>query len=94
MKIKKNYVRKPADEDANRANLQKCPNCKQDIQKTDWRNHFKICVMDSKWKDQKQQRVERQNLNTLATGDEITQNLRRFANQRPDLYGKPDECQT
>jgi acetyl-CoA carboxylase beta subunit len=91
MKIKKNYIRKTQEEEVNRANYQKCPNCKQEILKTDWRNHFKICVMDSKWKDQKQQRIERQNLNSLATGEEITQNLRRFANQRPDLYGKAPE---
>ena len=34
--------------------VQKCPNCKQEIAKTEWRQHFKICMMDSKWRDNKQ----------------------------------------
>ena len=58
---------------------QKCPNCKQSINKSEWKEHFKICTLDSKWKEQKQMMIERAN-NTVGTGDEITQNLRRFAN--------------
>ena len=30
--------------------------------------------------------IERAN-NTVGTGDEITQNLRRFANQKPEIFG-------
>lgn len=33
--------------------MQKCPNCKLDINKVEWREHFKICVLDSKWRDNK-----------------------------------------
>ena len=66
----------------------KCPNCKQDVIKAEWRDHFKICGMDSKaWKDQKIQRAQRQAQTSLAAGDEISKNLKQFANQRPDLYG-------
>ena len=62
MKIKKNYVRKTggpeqpgAGETSTKAvGQQKCPNCKQNIAKSEWREHFKICTMDSKWKEQKQ----------------------------------------
>ena len=50
MKIKTNHVRKTDDE---KNHIQKCPNCKQDINKLEWQNHFKICVLDKNWKDQK-----------------------------------------
>ena len=63
MKVVKNYVRKTVDESAEQQKqnegTQKCPNCKQSILKSDWRQHFKICVMDPKWKEQKQQLIER-----------------------------------
>ena len=94
MKIVKNYVRK-ADNDSvvpesskSLVGAQKCPNCQKVIPKQEWRDHFKICMMDSKWKEQKLQRQEREKMNTLASSDEITQNLRRFASQRPDIFGK------
>ena len=55
MKVVKNYVRKTADEangDAVKTEgTQKCPNCKSNILKSDWRQHFKFCVMDPKWKE-------------------------------------------
>jgi hypothetical protein len=102
MKIKKNYVRKTAGSDqpgasetsskaAAQQGQQKCPNCKQNIPKSEWREHFKICTMDSQWKEQKQQRMERES-NAPGTGDEITQNLRRFAAQRPDIFGSQEQA--
>jgi hypothetical protein len=50
LKVKKNYVRK-TDEAAKSTGTQKCPNCKQDILKSEWQQHFKICVLDAKWKE-------------------------------------------
>lgn len=88
LKLKKNYVRKTEETTKNRE-YQKCPNCKQDILKSEWQQHFKICVLDSKWKEQKEQRAQRTAQSSLAGGDEISQNLSRFASQRPDLYGNP-----
>ena len=85
MKIVKNYKRQ-VDQDSvvpesNKAavGMQKCQNCQKVIPKAEWREHFKICMMDSKWKEQKLQRIERQKMNSLASSDEIIQNLRRFA---------------
>jgi len=47
---------------------------------------MKICLKDNKqWLAQKQDRDYRQTLPSLAEGDEITKNLKRFASQRPDL---------
>ena len=90
MKIKSGYVRKTdAKEEAKTTSTQKCPHCKADINKAEWRAHFRVCVLDSKWKDNKQQNKDRAGgMNQLASGDEITQNLKRLATQRPDLAGK------
>ena len=58
MKIKKNYVRNVTSglnssdpKKASAAGTQKCPNCKAEILKSEWKSHFKICVMDGKWKE-------------------------------------------
>ena len=83
MKIKKNYARKTetqaSTEAGQKTQVQKCTKCKQNINKSEWKEHFKICNLDSKWKEQKQMMIDRSN-NTIGTGDEITQNLRRFYN--------------
>jgi hypothetical protein len=91
MKIKQGYVRKTdAKEETKTASTQKCPHCKAEINKAEWRAHFRVCVLDSKWKDNKQKNQERAGgMSQLASGEEITQNLKRLANQRPDLAGKP-----
>jgi hypothetical protein len=54
LKLKPNFVRKTVSVEESKLAIQKCPNCKQDISKSEWRDHFKICVLDQKWKDQKQ----------------------------------------
>lgn len=52
LKLKTNYVKKPVVQNEEfKSQVQLCPNCKQDISKNEWRDHFKICVLDSKWKD-------------------------------------------
>ena len=89
MKIKTGYVRKTGEETV-KVDTQRCPNCKADIAKTEWQEHFKICVLDAKWKDNKQTNMDRAGgMNQLASGDEITKNLKRLASQRPDIAGKP-----
>ena len=90
MKVVKNYVRKEEATDSKQSieGTQKCPNCKQNISKSDWRQHFKICIMDSKWKEEKQKLNERQANAAYAGADDITQNLRRFASARPDIFGQ------
>jgi hypothetical protein len=56
LKVKKNYVRKSNNQQdgadaAKETGKQRCPNCRQEIQKSDWQEHFKLCVMDKKWKE-------------------------------------------
>ena len=70
---------------------QPCPKCSKQILQSDWKEHMKICLMDKKsWLDQKQDTEYRQTLPSLASGDEIAKNLKRFASQRPDLYQDQD----
>ena len=94
MKVVKNYVRKTVDEQAQEEakkqsdGYQKCPNCKQLILKSEWRQHFKLCVMDPKSKEKKQQFEERVANKGYAGADDITTNLRRFAVARPDIFGR------
>ena len=55
MKIRNNYQRKNViEEESKSVGVQKCPNCKLEISKAEWKNHYKICVLDAKWKDNKQ----------------------------------------
>ena len=76
MKVVKNYVRKPAEEAANvearNERTQICPRCKQSIYRSDWQQHFKMCVMDPKTKEQKQQLIERKANAGYAGADDIT----------------------
>lgn len=47
--------------------------------------------MDSKWKEEKAKRDEREANKAYSGADDITQNLRRFASKRPDIFGKQQE---
>lgn len=42
--------------------------------------------MDPKWREEKLKREERAKLNSLASGDEIATNLKRFAQERKDIF--------
>jgi hypothetical protein len=42
--------------------------------------------MDPKWREEKLKREERAKLNSLAGGDEIAQNLKKFAQDRRDIF--------
>ncbi len=84
MKIKTNYQRKT--EDKKTTGTQKCPKCQQEILISEWREHMRLELMDPKWLEEKKKREERAKLNSLASGDEIAQNLKRFASERKDIF--------
>ena len=42
--------------------------------------------MDPKWREERQKREERAKLNSLAAGDEIAANLKKFASERKDIF--------
>lgn len=47
---------------------------------------MRLELMDPKWLEEKKKREERAKLNSLASGDEIAENLKRFANERRDIF--------
>lgn len=47
---------------------------------------MRLELMDPKWIEERRKREERAKLNSLASGDEIAQNLKRFAGARPDVF--------
>jgi hypothetical protein len=47
---------------------------------------MRLELMDPKWREEKELREKRAALNSLAAGDEISQNLRRFASERRDIF--------
>lgn len=47
---------------------------------------MRLELMDPKWREEKLKREERAKLNSLASGDEIAQNLKKFAQDRKDIF--------
>ena len=47
---------------------------------------MRLELMDPKWREEKLKREERAKLNSLATGDEIATNLKKFAAERKDIF--------
>ena len=47
---------------------------------------MRLELMDPKWREEKLKREERAKLNSLATGDEIATNLKKFASERKDIF--------
>ena len=85
MKVKKNYTR-GKEEEKKTTGTQKCPKCLQEVPIAEWREHMKLELMNPKWREEKLKREQRAALNTLAQGDEIAVNLRKFANERRDIF--------
>jgi splicing factor 3A subunit 1 len=81
MKVKKNYQRESQETAAaaQQVPTQKCPKCQQDIPLAEWKEHMRLELMNPKWREEKIKREERAKLQSLATGDEIAANLKRFA---------------
>ncbi len=53
---------------------------------------MRLELMNPKWREEKLKREERAKLQSLATGDEIAANLKRFAQERRDIF--PGSSQT
>lgn len=49
--------------------------------------HLRIELLDPKWKEQTERAVAKQAGSILAPEDEITENLKRFASRRSDIFG-------
>ena len=60
--------------------MQKCPKCGMMVKVSEWRQHTKHCLLDKKaYAEQKAHREQREAQLSLADGDEIAKNLKRFA---------------
>eukprot|EP01017_Pseudomicrothorax_dubius_P004815 TRINITY_DN1106_c0_g1_i4.p1 TRINITY_DN1106_c0_g1~~TRINITY_DN1106_c0_g1_i4.p1 ORF type:complete len:617 (+),score=193.87 TRINITY_DN1106_c0_g1_i4:258-2108(+) len=87
VKIKKNYVRKPAAE----ASEERCPLCRRMIPLSQMNDHVRIEMIDPKYKEIKKELEARSQSMQITSGNELFNNLRNFANKRPDLFGTVDE---
>ena len=79
MKLKKNYQRSNEDSKKKDSGTQRCPKCQQEIPIGEWKEHMRLELMDPKQREEKLKREERAKLHSLASGDEIAVNLRKFA---------------
>lgn len=84
VKVKKEYVRKTESKDTSTT---KCPNCGQYIPVSEFNEHYRIEMLHPNYKKIKDEVTARATNTTMVSGDEITQNLSKFAQHRPDLFG-------
>jgi splicing factor 3A subunit 1 len=88
MKIRKEYMRQKKT--TIQRVTQRCPITGQLIPAEEMSNHLKILLLDPKWKQQKDQLVERARKES-AFADDVEANLASFVAKRPDLFGSVDE---
>jgi len=86
MKIVKNYTRKPETKQKT-DQTQKCPLCKQNISINEWSEHLKVELLDPKWREIKQEMLERKMEISLAPSEDVMLYLNNFSRYRPDLFG-------
>jgi len=86
MKIVKNYVRK--QENKQKVDqTQKCPLCKQNVSINEWSEHLRIELLDPKWREIKQEMMDRKMEISLAPSEDVMTYLNNFSKYRPDLFG-------
>merc|ERR1719331_488657 len=88
MKIRKEYIRQKKT--TIQRVTQRCPITGQLIPAEEMSNHLRILLLDPKWKQQKDQLVERARKES-AFADDVEANLASFVAKRPDLFGSVDE---
>ncbi|KAL3127009.1 Pre-mRNA splicing factor SF3a [Cryptosporidium hominis] len=100
IKIIKNYVRVPKkrglvtkSEQKKKGKMYRCPITGQLIPDEEISNHMRILLLDPKWKQQKDQLVQRaQQESALTASSNIEENLIAFITKRPDLFGTIEEA--
>eukprot|EP01016_Furgasonia_blochmanni_P005765 TRINITY_DN12269_c0_g1_i15.p1 TRINITY_DN12269_c0_g1~~TRINITY_DN12269_c0_g1_i15.p1 ORF type:complete len:755 (+),score=132.50 TRINITY_DN12269_c0_g1_i15:33-2297(+) len=88
VRIKKNYVRKPAGGEMTTV---KCQICGQMIPIEDINEHVRIELLDPKYREIQKEIQARTQSQTSASGEDIADHLRQFARKRPDLFGGVDD---
>ena len=69
----------------------KCPICNQYIPISEYNEHLRIELLDPQYKNIQEDVRSRGANVTMASGDEVSENLARFARRRPDLFGSVEE---
>ncbi|OII74090.1 pre-mRNA splicing factor domain-containing protein [Cryptosporidium ubiquitum] len=101
IKIIKNYVRVPkkrgyatkAEEQSLKGKMYRCPITGQSIPVEEISNHMRILLLDPKWKQQKDQLIQRaQQDSAFTASSNIEENLAAFVSKRPDLFGTIEEA--
>merc|ERR1719379_2730111 len=88
MRVRRDYVRHKKGQ--SQRLMQRCPITGQLIPAEEMSNHLRILLLDPKWKQQKDQLVERARKES-AFADDVEANLAGFVAKRPDLFGSVDE---
>ncbi|KAJ1613597.1 Pre-mRNA splicing factor SF3a [Cryptosporidium canis] len=100
IKIIKDYVRVPkkrgyttkADEQSRKEKMYRCPVTGQLVPVNEISNHMRILLLDPKWKQQKEQLLQRaQQESAFTASSNIEENLVAFVSKRPDLFGTIEE---
>jgi len=84
IKIRKDYVKSMVPHKSVKTAI--CPKCGLEIPVDEMAEHIRIELLDPKYRLQKQAIIERTKGVSLATDDEISQNLNLFARKRGDIF--------
>lgn len=89
VRIKANYVRKPAEE----VNTEKCPLCRRMIPSSEINDHLRIEMLDPKYKEVKKEMESRAASQKFTgnQGEEFYSTLKNIASKRPDLFGTAED---
>ncbi|KAJ3381197.1 SF3a splicing factor complex subunit [Lobulomyces angularis] len=86
VKIRTDYVPK-AKLLKKKKQTQICPRCELPIPVDEMDNHVRIELLDPKWREQKKRQQDKLKNSNLATNSLISENLRRLAEYRTDIFG-------
>jgi hypothetical protein len=67
-----------------------CPICKQEVAVNEMAEHMRIELLDPRYQAEKRAMLEKIGVSALASGDEITKQLKKFADRRTDIFGNEE----
>lgn len=101
IKIIKDYVRVPkkrgqttkVEDQIQKGKMYRCPITGQLVPAEEISNHMRILLLDPKWKQQKEQLLQRvQQESAFTASSSIEENLVAFVSKRPDIFGTIEEA--
>ncbi|KMS64787.1 hypothetical protein BVRB_042670, partial [Beta vulgaris subsp. vulgaris] len=73
----------------NAIQFQKCPSCGELVKQNELSEHVRICLLDPRWKVQKQASLQKQRESNLISGSDISRHLSELARKRQDIFTTP-----